>query len=267
MSVVKYVPKSEQRFREGSGIRYLKTDGVTIRCQGVSKVKLNRFREEHNDPELTSDDAWPEAQCDKGAVPGTYLCKFHGGKSLGMVKNPITQFMPLDLAEKMLALAENPDYINRQSEILQLLARNAQLYERLGTRAVHPELQSEIREALKYLSNNQINEASSTLRDILDTTYSERELHSELRENIKIIDKMTSTQVNTAKELRTMATSDQVMNMIGGIYDALTKSVRKHVKEIPVAENILLEISGAIRLLATTGDVGVIDAISDGSSD
>ena len=79
------VPIHEKRWNEASGIRYM-SDGLTHRCQGISKTRLRRARIEQNkeDPKLyPSDDFWPECQCGKPAMmtpgAGLYACKFHGG--------------------------------------------------------------------------------------------------------------------------------------------------------------------------------------------
>lgn len=258
--------KSEIRFREGKGAQYMQ-DGVSVRCQAVSKSYLRDIRLERGDPEISSDDVWPEGQCTKKATPGTFLCIYHGGETPGIERNPIEMFMPIDLAEKMEVLSRNPDYLNRQSEIYQLLSRNAELYERLRGYVFPTAVRSRLMNVAALIEENELVKAVSEISSLYDATYDEKEIRAEIRENITLIKNLTSTQVTTAKELKTMATADQVTATLLGIFDVISKAITRYVKEPDVQQQFLLEVSGAIRRHTNTGASGSSFALGDGGSE
>lgn len=262
---MKEMTKSERRWRDGQGERYM-SDGLTVRCQSVTKTYLKNIREERNDPEISSDDVWPVGQCSKSAELGTYLCEFHGGKTPNSAQHPITMFLPADLAEKMEILAQNPDYLNRQQEIRLLDGRNAQLYARLASdRALPAEVQGEISEVMNLVRNNSLQDAMIKLQHILDTTYNERTIYSEIRENMNLMKGMTATQVTTAQVLKTMATSDSVGAAFISFYNTVDRAVRKYIKEADIAELFLLEIARDVQRHFSPSNAGPSLALGSGS--
>lgn len=244
------------------------SDGLTIRCQSVTKTFLKKMREEEDDPEIQADDVWPVGQCSKSAVLGTYLCELHGGKTPNSAQNPITMFMPPDLVDKLEILAQNPDYLSRYNEIRQLEGRNAVLYERLQEgRVVNAEVQNEIKEVMFSIRNNELAKAMTSLQKILDTTYDERAIYSEIRENMNLMKGMTTTQVTTAQVLKTMATADSVNAAFMSFYTTVERAVRKHIKDVNVAELFLLEIAGDVRGRAGGGNAGTGLSLGSGSTE
>lgn len=257
--------KSERRWREGKGERYL-SDGITIRCQSVTKTHLKKTREETGDPEISSDDVWPEGQCSKSAELGTYLCELHGGKTPNSAQHPIAMFLPADLAEKMEVLSQNPDYLNRRTEIDLLEGRNAQLYSRLsGGRVLNTQIQNELKEIDFLIRANELVKALTKLKEVLDTTYDERAIYAEIRENMNLMKGMTTTQVATAKELKTMATADSVTSSFINLFNTIQRAVGKYIKEADIAELFLLEIAGDIKRHIGSGDERSSFALGSGS--
>jgi hypothetical protein len=252
--MTKEMTKSERRWRDGLGERYL-NDGVTIRCQSVTKTFLKKMREEEGDPEISSDDVWPVGQCTKSAELGTFLCELHGGKTPNSAHNPLTMFLPSDLAEKLEILAQNPDYLSRYNEIRLLEGRNAQLYERLsGGLVLTPVLRQTITEIMALIRENSLVEAMNKLQSMLDTTYDEKAVYAEIRENMNLLKGMTTTQVTTAQVLKTMTTADSVSSGFIGLFNTIQRAVHKYIKEADIAELFLLEIAGDVRRYIGTGN-------------
>lgn len=263
--MAKEMTKSERRWREGRGERYM-NDGVTVRCQSVTKTFLKKIREEENDPEISSDDVWPVGQCSKSAELGTYLCELHGGRTPNSAHHPVTMFLPSDLAEKLEILAQNPDYLSRYQEIRLLEGRNAQLYERLsGERVLTPALRGEIGEVMHLIKNNDLRGALGKLQEMQDTTYDEKSVYNEIRENMNLMKGMTATQVTTAQVLKTMATSDSVGAAFISFYNTVDRAVRKYIKDTDIAESFLLEIARDVQRHFSTGDAGPSLALGSGS--
>jgi hypothetical protein len=256
---------SEKRFREGKGVRFLK-DGVTVRCHAVTKEQMDRSREEAGDPDLDSSDVWPEGQCSKAAEPGTFLCHFHGGKTPNSAHNPLAAFMPIDLAQKIEIIASNGDYLSRRGDINALMALNAQLFERMGGADVlHPAVRTKLEAVVEKIKNNALIEAINDIQSLLDKTYDEKELRAEVRENMSLLKGMTQTQVTTAKELRLMATTDSVTNIVMRIFDSITKNSQKYIPDAELARPFLLAVAGDIRRLVNAGDAGTSLSLGDGS--
>jgi hypothetical protein len=238
----------ERRYRENSGQRYLR-DGISIRCQAVSKTNLRRIRVERGDLELTTSDIWPEGQCDKGAVPGTFGCKFHGGKSIVASGKSISRGMiPLDLQEKIEILQQNPDYINREFEIWQLLGMNAQLHERMEELGGGPDSYEKILVGLNMIRGGDIENGIKGIQKIIESEFSQREIRDELRININLLKELTKVQVSTAKELKTMATTDQVMAMVEGIVDDFITIVKDLVVDRTLADRLVDRFVRAVKL-------------------
>lgn len=212
----------EQRFRDATGERYLKNGKV--RCQSCSKTKIKLLRIKHNDPTLRAEDLWPDAQCSWPAVEGTFGCERHGGKSPNANKRTLAEWMPIDLREKIEILEQNKDQLfNRDNEIAQLIAINAQLYESMEELVVGVEGYQAVAEARKSLASGDVAAATMLLEIALKDARTEREVRVELRENIKLIDKLTITQFNIRKDLKLMATIDQVRNLLHGMYQAFER--------------------------------------------
>lgn len=238
---------SEKRFQEGRGQRYM-ADGLTVRCQAVSKSSLRKARIIKNNPDLSSDDVWPEGQCVLSAEGGTFLCHFHGGKSLTIRKRTILDFMPIDLQEKMEVLIANKDYINREQEIYQILALNAQLYERLDEISGGGEdTRLEILAGTRMIQDGEIEAGLVRIKEALGSERAQAEVREELRANLQLLQGLTRTQVNTAKELRLMATADQVIALIEGISDDFTRIINKNIGDPDLARRLLSEFVAAVR--------------------
>ena len=121
----------EQRFKEKTGIQFL--DSGKIRCQGLAKSRIRKWREDYDDYTTPTKFLWPECQCGQFAVDGQFVCKWHGGKT-PRTKNPVRTMldvMPLDMADKYKAIMDSPDYISRKDDINLIKTRVVMLLEEL----------------------------------------------------------------------------------------------------------------------------------------
>lgn len=240
---------TEQRFKEAEGQRYL--GNGKVRCQGCSKTKVKMLRIQYGDPTLRPDDLWPEAQCSWPAVEGTFACELHGGKSPNAVKKTPDEWLPFDLREKIEVIRENKDVLfNRDNEIAQLVARNAQLHESMDELVLGVEAYSTLVEAKKALDNSDITAAKFLLGIALQDMRTEREVQAELRENIKLIDKLTITQFNIRKDLKLMATIDQVRNLLHGMYQAFERIAIEFIPDEKLRSKAIFQYATHMRELA-----------------
>lgn len=252
---------SERRFREGRGVRYMKGDPNRTRCQGCSKAQLRQMRLDLHNPDLTSEEAWPDAQCHKPAVEGTFLCRIHGGGKEGIHKHNMSDFMPLDLREKLETFQSNGyELYNRSSEIGHLKARNAQLYEELDDLIIGPEGYALISDARKALSKGDVAHAALLLEMALRDNSRDNYIRAELRENTKIIDKLTTTHFNIAKELKTMTPLDQMRSFLDGLYRGAQLIAEEFLPEPVAQEQFMRKFGGLIRGLANVRQgIGLLD--------
>lgn len=240
---------TEERFRDNTGERYLKNGKV--RCQACSKTKIKQLRIEREDPSLRPDDLWPDAQCTWPAIEGTLNCELHGGRSTNTTKRTLAEWMPLDLREKIQALEQNKDQLfNRDNEIAQLIARNAQLYETLDDLVLGVEGYTALIEAKKHLASGDVAAAMTLLTIVLRDSRTEREVHAEMRENIKLIDKLTITQFNIRKDLKLMATIDQVRNLLHGMYQAFERIAIEFIPDEKHRSRAIFQYATHMRELA-----------------
>lgn len=263
--------KSEIRFREGLGEKYQR-DRITIRCQAVSKNSLRKLRIERGDLELTSDEVWPEGQCVRSAEPGTYLCKYHGGSTVAIEKRGNYAMMgalPVDMQEKIKILQQNPDYINREMQIWEVLAMNAQLYERMDEEAGGggPDTFERILDGLQMIEGGNIPAGITGIRKAVLSEKGQRELRDEIRINMNLLKELTKVQVSTAKELKTMATTDQVMALVEGVVDDFITIVKDVVGDKTIADRLIDRFVRAVRLRLNARIVNTPDVteVVDGS--
>lgn len=224
------IHKTEQRWLDGLGQRHTK-DG-RVRCQAVTKHYLRNVREQTGNPDLTSDDVWPEGQCKWSAEPGMYACQLHGGRSLSTRKPRVSDAMPLELREAMEVLIEDPDYISRADEINQIRARNVQLYMRLNEEiGGGQESWEEVLTALRLLLAGEVVEATDCLKKAVDFSRREQEIWDEIRENSLLIDRLTNTQVKSAKILQTMMTVEQVTGTVDRLLDSVVRNTELYIED------------------------------------
>lgn len=242
---------SERRYREGKGQRTLASDPNRIRCHGVSKTKLREARIKAGDPSLMSEDVWPEAQCPKAAVDGTYLCGLHGGKSITIHKTSVAESMPVDLYDKFRQFEQNrSQLVNRINEIGQLLARNAQLYESLEDLVIGEEGYYAITEARDAIVAGDIARAGLLLSMAIEGYKTEKEVWDEVRKNTQIIDKLTTTQFNIEKELKLMTTIDQMKNLLDGLYRGAERILAEAIPDLDKRAKVMASFGELIKNLA-----------------
>ena len=238
---------SEKRWHEGLGKRYMEGDVNRVRCQAVAKGKLRQIRLKRNDPDLTSSDVWPEAQCTRGAIEGTFLCNFHGGTSPQIVKKSLMDFMPIDLQEKFQVFVDNPDLMNRYIEIATLQSRNAQLLERMEDMEIGKEAYYGIVDAVRLIRSGEVELGTESILGALRDVRDEPVMWDEIRNNTKMIDTLTRTQVGLEKDYSLMSSMDQVRSMIEGIYLAVQRVLTTYVQDESVRQLMIREIAAAIR--------------------
>jgi len=255
--VTSHISVSERRFLDGRGEKYLKNG--EIRCQGVSKTKLRYYRLEKQDPTLTSDDVWPDAQCTHPAVDGTYLCTFHGGKSPNIKKRELYEFMPPELQEKYLALKDVNDLMDRSRELNELTARKAELYQMLDELVLANEAYQTVHEAKMAIQSGNGVKAGILLETILMNPRSETSIHAEIREIDKLLESITRTHFGILKDMKEMATTDQVSAMKEKFFSIVKIAIDRNIKD----SNLVSAIFSSIFELMSDEHVSV-QVLSDG---
>lgn len=239
---------TEKRFVEGSGERYL-ADG-RIRCQAVSKGRLRKWREEHEDYDIEAEATWPETQCIKAAEEGYYACKWHGGRSKRK-KGPKTIFdtMPQDLAAKLQTLYENPDYISRREDILLVKARQWELLEKLDDELPGDEAWGMVEDGLHKIRLGEDLSGVYLIEQALLSVKKQKDIWDEIYKSQNILKDLTNTQVKTAKELRLMASQEQVMHMIASIYEIMLEKADQFIDDENQRNRYIESVSADIRRL------------------
>jgi hypothetical protein len=241
-------------------------DGQTVRCQGVSVSRLNKWREKFGDPNAAADSTWPETQCSQPAVPEGYVCRFHGGLNLIKYKaGTIADTLPYDLSEIFQKLAARPDYISRKDDILLIEARIIQLLGRLSEESGTQEAWGLVSEAYTQTLVGNTELASTLLKQALSATDTEKDIWKEIRTTESLLQSLTTTQVKTAKELRAMATTEQVSTLMNNLNKAIIESVNKNVANEHERTAVLTDLSRRIADFTRTGDGTVFAAVASGS--
>lgn len=257
--------KTEHRWREGSGEKYLQ-DG-RVRCQSQSKTKLRRWREEYDDYVTPNDDIWPECQCPLAAVDGFFVCHYHGGRTPTSRKpRSILDVAPIDLVDKLETLLENPMYIDRKEDIMLIQARTWQLVESLRDDVGSEEAWGMVTEAIVALNGGDDVSALALLKDAQQYHAKEKEVWREIRQNDNVLKDLTNTQVKTAKELQQMITAEQMGVLILSLQSLLQDSVEKYIKDEDEQVRFLRHVSAEIAKLANIGPIAVGNLLSRGGN-
>lgn len=222
---------TEKRWRECSGQQYM-SDGLTVRCQAVAKGQVQRWREEHDDRLTPTEELWPECQCTRAAEPGAYVCRWHGGYSPGANQaRSIYDVVPLDLGNKLKTLLEDPYYMSRREDIALLRARQWELLEALSENMGGLEAWGTVDDALYELERGKEQEAAQLLREALRQTKETQRSWDEIYKVSNVLKDMTSTEVKTVKEMRSMATAEQVGRLMERILNILTYGAEKYIED------------------------------------
>lgn len=268
--------KTEIRWRDGTrDTRYLK-DGETVRCQAVAKQKLRAIRVaqgyESDDTTISADDVWPEAQCERPAVKGKVVCggrAGHGGNSMSVPYHTlILESMPVDLREKMEVLMENPEIISRRLEMIELSARNLQLFEEMrDNRLAGSDLDKELKDALTLLKAGELENGTAKLEEVMKQQSSDRKRWDEVRANTLILKDLSRTETNTIQVFRQMISSEQFLTALMNIADAVKDAVEKYINEPTIRNEVIGHVYQSIRRL-TNARIGGIPTplIGDGGS-
>lgn len=257
---------AEQRYREGSGERFLKNGEV--RCQAISKGQMRRYREEHEDWDTPSADLWPECQCVKAAIPGTFVCYYHGGG--GREKLPVKNVLdviPLDLREKVELLMGDPNYISHREDIAILRARQWELLQQLEERSDGEETWGLVSEALYELRHSNEDSAAKLLEQALKTVDDGKNLWKEYYTVEKLVSDNKMAEVKTAKELQSMATAEQVGRLMNRVYEVLTSGAEKYIEDKHAQSGFLRFVAGELNRAINFSPATVIGLLESGSGE
>jgi len=223
--------KHAQRFYDNSGVQFMKNGEV--RCQATSAAGTRRIREERDDWDSPKESFWPDNQCPVIAVEGTFLCRYHGGTRQERYKEAGSYLdaFPTDMALKMKTLEENADYISRANDIMLMEARMMQLGERLRSGEDTAEAWGDVADALAALNRGDFMVAKELLERSLGYHDVEKATWREIHKTEKTLAMLTNTQTKTAKELRLMASFEQVSRLMATIYDVIQNAADKYITD------------------------------------
>lgn len=258
------IPVTEQRFRDGTGEQYT-ADG-RIRCQALSKGRIRRWREEFDDYTTPSEDLWPECQCNRSAEYGAFACKWHGGLTPKKSAPPrsVIDVLPSELAVKMHALIQDPQYLSRHSDIALMQTRVWELLEELQEVSGSEESWGNVTEALVSIKRGNDAEALLFLEKALEDNNRKKEIWEEIRKTELVVKELTNTQVKTAKELRQMATTEQVMSVVLSLYDIVATGAKKYIHDSSDRATFLNELGRAVQRYVNIGPATISPQIEPG---
>ena len=251
----------ERRFNEGSGVRFM-LDGKTIRCQGVSKTRLRKLREERGIGTLRQKIFGLKHSVVNLLSLGSFVCKYHGGQSPRRVPRDVMELVPINLREKLEVVLDNPSYLDRSSDIYLLEARKWELLERLSEHPGRQEAWGMVSEAYHELMRGNLLEAESLISEALKHSDAEKEIWQEIVSLAGSQQTIASTQVKVMKELKLMITMEQVMYLISVVQRALKEATERYIDDAHVREAVVDYISRRLEDAAGSGTTAVVTQLS-----
>ena len=248
--------KTEQRFREASGERYMQ-DGQRVRCHSQSKNKLKEWRTVHQDWTIPNDDIWPACQCQRAAIPGTFACNLHGGLTPSKDKpQSLLDIIPIDLGEKLKIIMENPDYISSRNDIMLMILRQWDLAEKLGEESGSKEDWDKINEANRLLKKGDLTKASVLMTSALESHKNKDDIWGEIYRVENVIKDLRTTETKVAKELRLMASAEQVQRLMDRIFTIIMRGIEKYVtdtsEQVRFTQYIIGEFTSVVNISPAT---------------
>jgi hypothetical protein len=101
-----------------------------------------------------------------------------------------------------------------------------ELLEELQVESGNEEAWDMVHEAYVQLGLGNVVPAKSLLFRALEKTDRTKDIRKEIRDNAKILSELTSTQTKTAKELRLMATTEQVSGLLAEVQKAFFDAIK-----------------------------------------
>lgn len=241
---------TEKRFREASGATH--TEGGLVRCQGLSNRKVNKWRAEHNDFETPNEKLWPECQCPNPAAVGFFVCKFHGANTHNQRRKTRTfeDLVPTDLRDMIETVTSDPNYMSRRTDIILLQARKAQLLDRLKQEVGLTEAWESVRLAELALKADDKDQAQELLENALNAGINDRNIWQEIYQIDRGLRDLTTTQMKTAKELKLMATAEQMSQLVASVYELIMSGAEKYIADDKAYMQFMTMISKGIQRLA-----------------
>jgi hypothetical protein len=246
-------------------------DGLTVRCQAVSKTKLRRIRVERgldpDDKSVGPDDVWPEAQCERPAFRGKLLCGGkggHGGDSVSVPEFDMLSFMPVDMQDMLRAVMSNPHLLSRRFEMHQLLARIMLLYKKLADdEALGDTSLTIIQQALIDIAKGEVVKGTLAIQIALDKRINERDTYREIFSAMSLLKDMTKTEVSSIKELRGVVTQEQVIALLIGVADDVNKALEEHIDDPRTRQQIAESVDRDTRRRFNASIGGVLRSINE----
>lgn len=261
--MTKQLTTTEKRFRDGSGVRFL--DNGEVRCQAQSKAQLRKWREVNDDFTTPAENIWPECQCPLGAIPGMFTCHFHGGRTPSKNKpKSIFDVIPLDLGEKLKVLMEHPDYISRREDMLLIKARQWEILEEMQASVGGEEAWGMVSEAVVEIRKGNEVAGLSLLEDALQQSRSKAEAWKEWERSEELLKDLTNTEVKSAKELKLMASADQVAMFINNIYGVIMRGAEKYIDNPLQQSQFIQYIAGEIGRFANVSPAAISFQLGSG---
>lgn len=249
--------KTERRFREGLGIKYM-ADGQRARCQAQSKNQLREWRVVHQDWITANDDIWPDCQCVRAAVPGTYACTLHGGLTPAKDKpQSLLDVIPIDLSDKFKTIMENPEYLSNRNDIMLMILRQWDLIEQLGNQAGSKDDWDKVQEVDRLLKRGELVKASSLLQNALDSHKNKKDVWDEIYKVENVVKDLRSAETKIAKDLKLMASADQVERLMDRVFTVLMRGIEKYVTDSSEQVRFIQYIVGELSNLVNIGPATV----------
>lgn len=259
--------KTERRFREGLGEKYM-ADGQRVRCQAQSKTKLREWRVLNQNWTTSNDDIWPDCQCVRSAVPGSYACTLHGGLTPAKEKpQSLLDVIPIDLSDKFKTIMENPEYLSNRNDIILMILRQWDLVEQLGNEAGSKEDWEKVQEVDRLLKRGELVKASSLLQTAIESHKTKKDIWDELYRVENVVKDLRSAETKIAKDLKLMASADQVERLMDRVFTVLMRGIEKYVTDSSEQVRFIQYIVGEFSNLVNIGPSTVGYILESGSKE
>lgn len=268
----KVASTAKKRWIKNLGQRY--TAAGQVRCQAVAKGKLRKLREKN--PDITKDEAFPQAQCAYTAVPGYFVCKLHGarinpkgvnGKKDDIdIMEDIKDILPHDLLDKYLMFYSDGELFNQRQNAALLSARNAELIEDIKLANISsPHFVAEARRAIRLIEGGDIITGLDILKELLDNVEDKKKAWDEIRTNTKAISQFSKVEIDRVKEMRLSLTSEQVFGIIDQLASAFMDAVENEIVDPTIKRRVLGRAAGGITRIVGAGSNALLNQAEPGN--
>lgn len=193
-------------------------------------------------------------QCNRTAVKGKRVCRYHGGLSLSGIASPTfktgrhSKYIPKDLIPKYQEALQDQDLLNLKSEIQLIDARIAQLLERVeggGGTTNWVDMNrawKKLLEAQRTSDKKTVSESIVEINTIVNRGLHDAMIWSDIEHTIDRRQRLVSAESKRLTDMEQMISSEKALALIILIAESIRKRLEDYMEQKKIVDKKLIRM-------------------------